>query len=142
MILRALRPQFPDAVFFTNNYDAHFERRDDWEDTHNLVIASPFGSTVPEIYVANRHVPPFRDSNQTSMYVGTLVATKRMNRRRSEVANRGSRASSKSAGAARTILVRPGIAGAQANRKWFSSHATEKLKKQTPGFVIGCLFPA
>ena len=79
MILRALRPQFPDAVFFTNNYDAHFERRDDWEATHNLVIASPFGSTVPEIYVANRHVPPFRDSNQTSMYVGTLVATKKMN---------------------------------------------------------------
>ena len=79
MILRALRPQFPDAVFFTNNYDAHFERRDDWDATHNLVIASPFGSTVPEIYVANRDVPPFRDSNQTSMYVGTLVATNKMN---------------------------------------------------------------
>ena len=78
MILRALRPQFPDAVFFTNNYDAHFERRDDWDATHNLVIASPFGSTVPEIYVAHRHIPPFRDSNQTSMYVGTLVATGRM----------------------------------------------------------------
>ena len=28
MILRALRPEFPEAVFFTNNYDAHFERRD------------------------------------------------------------------------------------------------------------------
>ena len=54
MILRALRPQFPDAVFFTNNYDAHFERRDDWDVTHNLVIASPFGSTVPEIYVEQR----------------------------------------------------------------------------------------
>jgi hypothetical protein len=78
MILRALRPQFPDAVFFTNNYDAHFERRDDWDATHNLVIASPFGSTMPEIYIKHRHVPPFRDSNQTSMYVGTLVATGRM----------------------------------------------------------------
>ena len=78
MILRALRPQFPDAVFFTNNYDAHLERRDDWDVTHNLVIASPFGSTVPEIYVENRRVPPFRDSNQTSMYVGTLVATTKM----------------------------------------------------------------
>jgi hypothetical protein len=78
MILRALRPQFPEAVFFTNNYDAHLERRDDWDVTHNLVIASPFGSTVPEIYVENRRVPPFRDSNQTSMYVGTLVATTKM----------------------------------------------------------------
>ena len=77
MILRALRPQFPDAVFFTNNYDAHFERRDDWDVTHNLVIASPFGSTLPEIY-PQQHIPPFRDSNQTSMYVGTLVATGRM----------------------------------------------------------------
>jgi hypothetical protein len=74
MILRALRPQFPDALFFTNNYDAHFERRDDWGDTHNLVIASPFGSTVPNLD-ARRHIPPFRDNNQTSMYVGTLVAT-------------------------------------------------------------------
>jgi len=78
MILRALRPQFPDAIFFTNNYDARFERRDDWDVTHNLVIASPFGSTVPEIYVEHRQIPPFRDSNQTSMYVGTLVATTKM----------------------------------------------------------------
>ena len=74
MILRALRPQFPGAVFFTNNYDAHFERRDDWAATHNLLIASPFGSTVPDVDT-RRHVPPFRDNNQTSMYVGTLVAT-------------------------------------------------------------------
>ncbi len=77
MIFRALRPQFPDAVFFTNNYDAHFERRDDWDVTHNLVIASPFGSTLPEIYV-RQQIPPFRDNNQTSMYVGTLVATTKM----------------------------------------------------------------
>jgi hypothetical protein len=77
MILRALRPQFPDAIFFTNNYDAHFERRDDWDDTRNLMIASPFGSALPEIY-SQQHIPPFRDNNQTSMYVGTLVATERM----------------------------------------------------------------
>ena len=83
MILRALRPQFPDAVFFTNNYDAHFERRDDWDDTHNLVIASPFGSTVPEIYL-QQHIAPFRDSNQASMYIGTLVATDRMTKDEAE----------------------------------------------------------
>jgi hypothetical protein len=79
MILRALRPQFPDAVFFTNNYDAHFERRDDWGYTHNLVIASPFGSTLPKIYVKQRgNIPPFRDNNQTSTYIGTLVATSKL----------------------------------------------------------------
>lgn len=77
MILRALRPQFPDVVFFTNNYDAHFERRDDWEETRNLIIASPFGGTLPETY-SQQHVAPFRDTNQTSMYTGTLVATGKM----------------------------------------------------------------
>jgi hypothetical protein len=77
MILRALRPQFPDAVFFTNNYDAHFERRDGRDVTHNLIIASPFGSALPETY-SEQHIAPFRDNNQTSMYVGTLVATGKM----------------------------------------------------------------
>ena len=79
MILRALRPEFPSAVFFTNNYDAHFERRDAWDDTHNLIIASPFGASLPSIYT-QQHVAPFRDSDQTSMYVGTLVATGRMDK--------------------------------------------------------------
>jgi hypothetical protein len=84
MILRALRPQFPGAVFFTNNYDAHFERSDDWGDAHNLIIASPYGSTLPETYVEKMHIPPFRDNNQTSMYVGTLVATGRMTKDEAE----------------------------------------------------------
>jgi hypothetical protein len=77
MILRALRPQFRNVIFFTNNYDAHFERRDDWGDTRNLIIASPFGGAPPENF-EHRPVAPFRDNNQTSMYVGTLVATGRM----------------------------------------------------------------
>jgi hypothetical protein len=80
MILRALRPQFPNAIFFTNNYDAHFERHDDLEVTHNLVIASSFGSTLPPGFIIEQrgHIPPFRDNNQTSTYVGTLVATGRI----------------------------------------------------------------
>lgn len=73
MILRALRPEFPDAIFFTNNFDAHFERHVDWRDVHNLVIVSPFGSTLPGNWQPN--AAPFRDNLQTSMYAGTLVAT-------------------------------------------------------------------
>ena len=46
MILRALRREFPNAIFFTNNYDAHFEQHDEWDDAHNLVIASPFGGRL------------------------------------------------------------------------------------------------
>jgi hypothetical protein len=83
MILRALRPQFPDAVFFTNNYDAHFERRDDWGDAHNLIVASPFGSALPETF-SQQHIAPFRDTNQTATYVGTLVATGRMTKQEAE----------------------------------------------------------
>jgi hypothetical protein len=96
MILRALRSEFPDAVFFTNNFDAHFERQTDWPNVHNLVIVSPFGSTLergverPAVELAKDTSPipdqpgpiewqpnaaPFRDNIQTSMYVGTLVAT-------------------------------------------------------------------
>src|SRR4029077_18550027 len=62
MILRALRSEFRDAVFFTNNFDAHFERRDDWADTRNLIIASPFGSAVPETF-SRQNIAPFRDTN-------------------------------------------------------------------------------
>ena len=71
MILRALRPAFPSAVFFTNNYDAHFERIDQWDDVQNLVISSPFGGTLPQ---RPERLAPFRDNNQTSMYAGTLRA--------------------------------------------------------------------
>src|SRR4029077_5651098 len=35
MILRALRPEFPDAIFFTNNYYANFERHAEWAGVHN-----------------------------------------------------------------------------------------------------------
>jgi hypothetical protein len=73
MILRALRSEFPDAIFFTNNFDAHFERHADWRDVHNLVIVSPFGSTLPREWQPN--AAPFRDNIQSSMYTGTLVAT-------------------------------------------------------------------
>jgi hypothetical protein len=104
MILRALRPEFPDAVFFTNNYDARFERRDDWGDLHNLIVASPVGSRLPWIiYKQNdtdgrdldalrrQHVAPFRDGNQTSMYLGTLVATGRIPYKKAEDLSRNPR---------------------------------------------------
>ena len=73
MILRALRPEFPNAVFFTNNYDAHFERREDLGDVHNLVIASPFGGTLS--LQRQKGLAPFRDNDQTSMFAATLLAT-------------------------------------------------------------------
>lgn len=79
MILRALRPEFPDAIFFTNNYDSHLERRDDWSDVRNLVVASSFGSQL-ELTSFSQRVAPFRDNNQTSMFFGTLIATGKLER--------------------------------------------------------------
>lgn len=78
MILRALRPQFPGTIFFTNTYDAHFERRDDLDDTHNLIIGSPFGGELPTNFSRRQRSAPFRDSNQTALFAATLVATGRM----------------------------------------------------------------
>lgn len=83
MILRALRRELPEALFFTNNYDAHLERKDVWVDVRNLILASPFG---PVLEVARpqdkpaftQQVAPFRDNNQTSIFAGTLVATGRL----------------------------------------------------------------
>ena len=80
MILRALRPVFRDAVFFTNDFDAHFERRADWSDVRNLVVASPFGPRIELLDgTFEQHVAPFRDNLQTSMFFGTLAATGRLN---------------------------------------------------------------
>lgn len=78
MILRALRPELPDALFFTNNYDAHFERKEDWADVRNLIVASPFGSTLGGPTGFKQKVAPFRDNNQTSMFISALVATGRL----------------------------------------------------------------
>ena len=76
MVLRALRPVFPNAIFFTNNYDAHFERRDDWDDVHNVIVASPFGGSLQPPW--QTALAPFRDGNQTSMYAATLLALRRI----------------------------------------------------------------
>jgi hypothetical protein len=102
MILRALRPEFRDALFFTNNFDAHFERREDWGDVRNLIVASPFCDRLPRIGPSpcdksseqirsttstklspgtapfEQHVAPFRDTNQTAMFAAALIATDRL----------------------------------------------------------------
>ncbi len=64
---------FPMRCFLhTITSDAHLELRDAWNDTHNLVIVSPFGSTVAGY---QKDLAPFRDSDQTATFLATLVAT-------------------------------------------------------------------
>jgi hypothetical protein len=69
-LLKALRPALPEAVFFTNNLDARLVHPDEWGETHNLIVASPF----PLSLKGSDKVPPFRDSGQTSMFAVTLAA--------------------------------------------------------------------
>src|SRR5262249_55837915 len=82
MILRALRPVFRDAVFFTNDFDAHFERRDGWSDGCNLVVASPFWSRVlmqrDDRTLFGHHVALSRNNLQSSMFLGPFAAPPRL----------------------------------------------------------------
>jgi hypothetical protein len=69
-LLKALRPALPEAVFFTNNLDARLVHPDEWSETHNLIVASPY-----RLYLEDHDkVPPFRDSGQTSLFAATLEA--------------------------------------------------------------------
>lgn len=74
MILRAIRPALPGAVFFTNNLDARLALPEEWRATHNLIVVSPFGLSLRGSY--QRNIPPFRDSYQTSVFATTLMITK------------------------------------------------------------------
>ncbi|MDB6019249.1 MAG: hypothetical protein JWR19_3738 [Pedosphaera sp.] len=72
LILQALRPQFPEAVFFTTDLDARFchPRERDW--TRDLLVASGYGLTLhPDL---QQGVAPFRDSAQTAQFAAALAA--------------------------------------------------------------------
>ena len=72
LILRALRPEFPDALFFTTDFDEAFTIKSELPFTRNLLIASSFGP-----YLSNwlqGDIPYFRDTYQTSAFLATQLA--------------------------------------------------------------------
>ena len=71
-ILRALRPNFPRAVFFTTDLDARLLNPDEYDWTRNLIVASAFGLQLAPCL--QRHIPPFRGSYQTAAFFATRVA--------------------------------------------------------------------
>src|SRR5215467_7256829 len=72
LVLRAFRREFPKAVFFTTDLDARMLHPAEYAWTRNLIVASSFGfSLEPEL---QRHVPPFRDSYQTAIFLATQCA--------------------------------------------------------------------
>ena len=72
LLLRTLRPIFPDAVFFTNDLDARLWQGKERECSMNLIVAGAFGLTLDGILQGD--LMPFRSSYQTATYLSCLHA--------------------------------------------------------------------
>jgi hypothetical protein len=78
MVIKALRTELPDHLFFTNNIDAQMVQTRDLPSMRNVVIVSPYGLELSLPWSGlNSHngvVAPFRDSYQTAAYATARVA--------------------------------------------------------------------
>lgn len=72
LILRALRPKYPNVIFFTNDLDARLFHHTELPWTRNLIVASSYGLQLhPDL---QKDIPPFRDVYQSSVFAATLQA--------------------------------------------------------------------
>ena len=72
LVLQALRPLLPNALFFTTDLDALLLHPTAQTVTRNLIVASSFGLQLrPDI---QGEIPPFRSSYQTADFLATRVA--------------------------------------------------------------------
>jgi hypothetical protein len=77
LVLRALRPYFPEALFFTTDFDQTLMMPSELSWTRNLIISSSFGPELrPEIQC---EIPPFRGSYQTAAFLATQLAIRDAN---------------------------------------------------------------
>jgi hypothetical protein len=72
LILRALKPEFPDAYFFTTDFDEAYTIKSELPYTRNLIIASGFGPNLAGWLQGD--IPPFRDTYETSAFLATQLA--------------------------------------------------------------------
>ena len=72
LVLQALRPHFPDAIFFTNDLDARLLQKEQYKWTRNLLVASAFGLQLEP--AQQNGTAPFRDSYQTGAFLATRLA--------------------------------------------------------------------
>ncbi len=72
LILQALRPEFPEALFFTTDLDARLLPQEKSRQTRNLLVASSFGFKLRGALQSD--VPPFRGVYQTSIFLATQLA--------------------------------------------------------------------
>ncbi|OAI12031.1 MULTISPECIES: hypothetical protein [Methylomonas] len=72
MILQALRQYFPHTLFFTTDLDAIYNHPSKWLQTHNLLVAAPYGLYLDDQWQGS--IPPFRDNYQTALFLSTQLA--------------------------------------------------------------------
>jgi hypothetical protein len=72
LALRALRRQFPQAFFFTTDYDRALVASNELGSARNLIVASSFGPVLHRSI--QRETPAFQSSYQTSAFLATLLA--------------------------------------------------------------------
>lgn len=70
LVMRAMRHELPETIFFTNNLDAWLWDAHELRSTRNLIVASPFDLRLRDRWQLGK--APFRDSYQTSVYAGVL----------------------------------------------------------------------
>ncbi|WP_157205558.1 hypothetical protein [Methylomonas koyamae] len=72
MILQALRDHFPHKLYFTTDLDALYTHPSKWLQTHNLLVAAPFGLNLHDELQGS--IPQFRDSYQTALFLATQLS--------------------------------------------------------------------
>lgn len=72
LVLRALRPRFPAAIFFTTDLDARLLHAEERTTARNLVVASGYGLRLNGWL--QKEIPPFRDSYQTAYFLSVQAA--------------------------------------------------------------------
>ena len=72
LLLRALRPRFPEVLFFTTGFDEAFTMQSELLWTRNLIISSSFGPRLSRDYQGQ--IPSFRDAGQSQAFLATQLA--------------------------------------------------------------------
>ena len=72
LVLRALRPEFPGALFFTTDLDAALTMPSERDWTRNLIVASSFDLELHRNLQSD--IPPFRSNYQTSAFLSAILA--------------------------------------------------------------------
>jgi hypothetical protein len=76
-IIQALKSEFKNATFFTNDLHTRLAERKHLPFTRNLIVASHFGLQLAPEFQDGRdgqRIPPFRDAYQTSRYFAFRLA--------------------------------------------------------------------